>query len=158
MRYCFNHHLKPLWGWTLCQLDLKLALEDRKQAHCLKPYPVSGSSSSSQAHRRPLHTALYGDNSPAFSVLSSRPHLNHVSQNHGSYSGVNSERSNLWYITSETFSVSAVSLLTNRALHFVTVKLFSHKDCCSPLYGCQVYLLDTDIYIFLTLLTILFLT
>lgn len=92
-------------------------------------------------HRGSLQTALYGDSRPAPSFLSSRTHLNHLRLNHGSYDGVNSERSSLGYIKRDRIFAATIFLLIYRALHFDTVKQWTHKGCCSPLYGCQVYLL-----------------
>lgn len=144
--------------WLLSAWPGAVALEDWKQVHYLKPYVVPGVSSS-QAHRGSLQTALYGDNSPATSLLSSSPHLNHLRWNNESYNGVNSERESLGYIKRETIFVATIFLLINRALHFDIVKLWSHKDCCSPLYVCQVYLLrrNTPISSFLIFLTVPFL-
>lgn len=86
MRYCFNHHLNSLWGWTqcgYCHLDLELLLQKiENKRTALKAYVVPGVSSS-QAHRGSLQMDLHGDNSPASCLLSSTAHLNHLSWSHG---------------------------------------------------------------------------
>lgn len=92
-------------------------------------------------HGGSLQTALYSDNRPAPSLLSSRTHLNHLRLNHGSYDGVNSKRSSLGYITRDRLFVATIFLLIYTALHFDTLELWTHKGCCSPPYGCQAYLL-----------------
>lgn len=95
MRYCFSHHLNSLRGWThcgYCQLDLELLLQKIENKCTTEKLCVVPGGSSSQAHRESFQTALCGDNSPASSLSSSSAHLNHLSWNHGSYNGVNSER------------------------------------------------------------------